>query len=173
MRTITKITVSELETILRNLPAGGNFVSVQMATDPKMRKTGNPFFGRVKKHAIVNCQIQADYENAVNAKRTREGLTADFQAAPRTWGQRIGNTCLIEHKDKMYMAFRALKCLKTTYRDLQGRFLPRRDVESLKDYLQKSTSNRQQTDTEIVWRTVTLDNIRRININKQRFEITS
>ena len=173
MTNTTKITVAELETMLMDLKPGANFITVGMATVPRMRKTANPFFGKVRKHATVNVQIQADYENAVNAQRTREGKTANFDAKPRVWGERVGDTCLIDNKGRKYMAFRAMRCLKSTLRDLQGRFLSLGDLESVKGFIYVSKSKRQKTDVEIIWRTVALDNIRRININKTRYEIVA
>ena len=48
-------------------------------TEPKMRKTNNPYFGRVEKQTTAtNARFGVDYENAVNGKLEKEGLTADF-----------------------------------------------------------------------------------------------
>jgi len=171
MTNTTKITVAELETMLAGLGKGANIITVGMATVPRMRKTGNPWFGNVRKHAIAHVQIQADYENAVNAQRRKEGKADDFQAQPRVWGERVGDTCLIDNKGRKYMAFRALRCLKSTLRDLQGHFLPADDVAAIKTFVYVSKSKTQQTDTEVMWRTVALDNVRRININRKRYKV--
>ena len=165
------ITVADLETKLAALPKGANIITVQMATVPRMQKTGNPYFDKVRKYAIANVQIQADYENAVNAQRRKEGKADDFKAQPRVWGERIGNTCLIAHKGRKYMAFRALRCLKSTLRDTRGRFLCDTAIEHIKTFMYVSKSKTQKVDTEIVWRTVALDNVRRININRERYEV--
>jgi len=165
------ITVEQLETMLADLKPGANMITIGMATTPKMRKTGNDYFGKIRKHATANVQIQLDYERAVNAQRVREGNTDIFKAQPRTWGERVGKTCLIEHKGKKYMAFRALRCLKSTLRDLEGHFLTNDVLETVKGFMSKSKSKTQKTDKEIVWRTVSLDNVTRININKKRYKI--
>jgi hypothetical protein len=171
MTNTMKITVAELEAMLASLKPGANIITLSMATTPRMRKTGNMYFGKVRKHATANVQIQADYERAINAQRTREGKPSDFKAQPRVWGERIGNTCLIDNNGRKYMAFRALRCLRSTLRDLQGHFLPENVVEAIKGFIYVSKSKTQKTDVEIIWRTVALENVRRININKKRYEV--
>lgn len=56
-------------------------VVINTETEPRMRKTNNPYFGRVRKVTrMTNVAIGYGYENSVNARLEREGKDADFQA---------------------------------------------------------------------------------------------
>jgi len=168
-KAMKKITVAELEAMLLSLPKRANIITIQTATPLKMRKTDNPHYGQVFKHSTVNVQIQSDYENAVNLRRAKEGKPADFIAQARTWGERVDDTCVVEHKGTKYMAYRALRCLKTKLRDPRGRFVSRNAL--LRWIPQAGKAKKQGLENEIIWRTPKLQNIRRININRKRFEI--
>lgn len=171
-----KITVNKLKDVLLNMKSGANFVTVQTITPLDMNKGGrggvpvNPFTDKgIMKVATVNCQLQSDYENAVNAQLKREGKPANFVAAARVWGKRVGDTCVVEHNGEHYMAYRAIKCLKTRLIDSKGHFV---SEAALAPWIkEKSPNARQGTDKEIIWRTPKLSNIRRIHINKKKFEI--
>lgn len=56
-------------------------VVINTETEPRMRKTNNPYFGRVRKITrMTNVAIGYNYENVVNARLGREGKENDFQA---------------------------------------------------------------------------------------------
>lgn len=56
-------------------------VEIFTETEPAMRKTGNPFIGRVKKLThYVNAILGVDYQNAVNNRLTRNGSEANYQS---------------------------------------------------------------------------------------------
>jgi hypothetical protein len=71
--------------------------TIVTATEPKMRKTGNPYYGRVTKLATANVFVNFIYGNAVNRQRLREGGAGDFRPEPRAWGERIEGTGLVRH----------------------------------------------------------------------------
>ena len=171
-----KITVAELKKKLLNLSKGANIVTVQTITPAKMNKGGrggvavNPFIDKgIQKVSMINCQLQSDYENVVNNQLAREGKAKTFTAAARVWGSRVNDTSVVEHNGEFYMAYRALKCLRTRLMDAKGRFV---SEDAVKPWISKpSKAKRQGTDTEIVWRTPKLSNIRKIHINRKRYEV--
>ena len=75
----------QVEIISANLRAGQFGYTITTATEPKMNKTGNPFYGRVQKISVYeNAMLGCSYENIVNNRREAEGNTADFEAqAPK------------------------------------------------------------------------------------------
>jgi hypothetical protein len=60
-------------------------VEVTTNTEPSMRKTNNPYLGRVRKVSVYrNAILGVDYENAVNGRLERKGEVADYKAdAPK------------------------------------------------------------------------------------------
>jgi hypothetical protein len=72
-----------------NVSRGTFGISMITLTEPKMRKTNNPYFGRVHKASyMTNVALGYDYENVINAKLERKGLANDFVAEKpkgKTW----------------------------------------------------------------------------------------
>lgn len=65
----------------KNVSRGTFGISLITLTEPKMRKTNNPFYGRVHKASyMTNVALGYDYENSVNNRLDKKGLEADFQA---------------------------------------------------------------------------------------------
>lgn len=58
-------------------------VGIVTRTEPKMRKTGNPYAGRVLKITEANVFANCDYQDRVNRQLEREGKAADFVAGQR------------------------------------------------------------------------------------------
>jgi len=166
---MNKITVDELRHSLEELPAGATFVSVVQVTPADMNKTNNPFYGKVFKVAKLQGVLDGDYTKAVNRQRLREGKAADFVSQPRKWGQRVGDTCLIEHKGTYYLEVRVLRTLRSRLVDESGRFMAKSKVAAF--LKAESGAPQQDLDKEIVIRTPKLENLRRIAIKGQRFEI--
>ena len=71
--------MEDLRSFVSTLTKGTFGIVIETETEPRMRKTDNPYFGRVTKRSrIVNVAIGYDYENVVNNRREREGKAADF-----------------------------------------------------------------------------------------------
>lgn len=69
------ITKAELVEKLLNLRNGSHtFGSVVLATEPKMNKKGNPFFGRVTKLAKWSFGVNTEYYTKVVKEMERQGL---------------------------------------------------------------------------------------------------
>ena len=110
-------------------------VILTTVTTPEMRKTGNPYLGRVQRYAQRLCTIGASYEDRVNDTREAQGMPRDFVAGPLPWGQRVEGTPLITHKGRVYVQVIVEKLLTIEDSidgtlDLDGAlkpFLPERD----------------------------------------------
>lgn len=103
-------TISARETISRDAlltllleSKGSKFVSLKTRTPVRMRKTNNPFHGRVEKISTIRGLIGFKYQNSVNSKRKAEGNDTEFVAGPRPWGRRIEGAPVVEHKGKHYV----------------------------------------------------------------------
>lgn len=67
---------------------GATFVSVILETEPKMKKTNNKFYGKVKKISRISGIINFDYETAVNRRLEKEGKEPKFKAQ-QSWHRHI------------------------------------------------------------------------------------
>ena len=136
--------------MLRN--KGASAVTIVARTEPKMRKTGNPFgSGEVFKVARVNGMIGWNYANSVNNQREREGGTADFVAKPRHWGERIDGTPLVEHKGNYYLEMKVEKSLDYRFEDSSGVELDDSTIDEIKRFLPvKKQAETQQTEKPII-----------------------
>ena len=155
MKTITKKELIELVNGIK----GTTFISADIASEPKMRKTDNPYLGATKVTTLSGA-INFDYESSVNNQLDREGKEADFKAAPRSWGQHVDNW--IEHKGNYYLPIK-----------VQGHSDPifihegnKIDKEVLKPFLYESHKphTQEELDKEVVVRDVKIENIRVIRI---------
>ena len=86
MNKIKNITAAELlNDLLPSLAKRGAVMAeLHTSTEPKMRKTNNPFFGGVRKVSAVNVTFGANYQSAVNRRMDKEGVEGEFKAES-TW----------------------------------------------------------------------------------------
>jgi len=162
MKAITK---GELATLLSGI-RGATFATLITETDARLKKTGNPF-GDVRKVSRVNVCLGFQYEAAVNRQRTREGSEADFEAAPRQWGQRLPGSMLVEHKGKLYLETKVERSLGCVYLDAKGKEL---SAEQVAPFLPaRSGSSRQETEKEILVRDYALESIRSLSFGGEQY----
>jgi hypothetical protein len=144
---------------LKNLH-GATIVTLTASTQPKL-KSGSNLTG-LTKLSTVQAIIGASYANCVNNQREREGLEQDFKPEPRKWGERAG--CLVHHKGKIYLECRILKSLGHMYW-LNG---PVPD-DRVKPFL-PTTSSRQGTEKEIIWRDYSLTSLQKVSMLGKVYE---
>lgn len=154
---------------------GTTFATLETVTDPDMRKTGNPYVGRVKKHTRINCTFGANYENAVNRQGEREGLenAGEFEALKLPYGNWLVPHKLIEHKGAVQVRVMCNPHMKpdVSY-TLDGQPM---DVSVIKPFMpEKKASARQEEfgiEREVVPRNYKLESIKAITVNGTRYEI--
>lgn len=158
---------------------GATFVEIVTNTEPKMRKTGNPYYGRVRRIARRNGMLGTSYENDVNNQRHRENQPLDDEGqvepfvAEALWkgkGQHVGPN-LARHTEtgEEYLVFFPAR------RDAQGNPIADEDQwlidgnpvpkETIEPYLVAGNSEKQQVTRKIPWRTIGLSNVRQIKID--------
>lgn len=76
------ITHAQLLEILQQLDHAQP-VGIVTRTEPKMRKTGNDYFGRITKITEANVFTNCDWERRVRKAQEREGKDTTFQAGAR------------------------------------------------------------------------------------------
>ena len=94
---------------------GAKPATILSETEVEMRKTGNPYAGRVTKICRAHVFINFIYSNSVNNQIRKEGGEPEFVAHQRKWGQRIIRedgtvTPIVEHTNKQGLHSTYLEC---------------------------------------------------------------
>jgi len=177
---MAKITIEKLVEILSQRK-GATFISLVSETAPKMRKTANPYYGRVTRLAERSGMVGVCYESAVNRQREREGHDEYF-TAESMWGgkgERI-NSCFCRHKEtgKIYLVFYPTKVdnngkpIASQDRwSVDGRECDPETYKEIKRFLPEHSAPKQELTKEIPWRVFGLETIRQLKIDGQIYEI--
>jgi hypothetical protein len=150
--------------IIKNLSTPTTAI-VTTLTDVKMNKKDvetksrlNPYLGAQKK-CVMKVELASNYENAVNEQRKIEEKTADFQSSSRTWGQSLGNG-IVENNNKIYVGFIVKDVISTEYFVDDSAI----DKKELDAFIPKKQSSSQGVDTEVIYRTVAIENILKLEL---------
>lgn len=148
---------------------GATFVSIDIATTPRMKKTNNPYFDKVTSASTLSGQINYDYENSINLQLEREGSESagNFKSQPRSWGSWEDNW--ITHKGEHYLPVRVLSRGESVF-FVDGEKI---DIDKIKPFLHESKHPKTQEDLEkkIAVRDIKISNIQIIRINKEEYRV--
>ena len=154
---------------------GNTFATLSTDTVPDMNKTGNPYFGRLRKLSKVNVSIGAIYENGVNRQAGREGNedAGEFVAAPLAYGEWLVPHKLILHKGEIQVRATMTQNVKPEVSYLyDGEPIETALVEP---YLKKKAVSRRQEDfgneKQVIPRNYKLSSIKEITINGTHYTI--
>ncbi len=158
---------------------GAFFATIVAETDPRMKKTGNPYVGAMKL-SRVNGLFNWIYGNAVNRQRVRENQPLDpageveyFEPHARKWGNRLRRpdgtvTPLVEHKGQHYIEVKVERSLGYEYR-LDGTTLDPKAVEAFLP--ERKEGARQEVDNPVILRDYAIESIRQITLDGIVYEI--
>jgi hypothetical protein len=160
---------------------GARMVKLAVEVEPTMRKTGNPYVGRVVKQSFVMGVIGFRYENSVNNRRMVEAnpetqKAADavevFIAEPRKWGVHIEGTPLVEHKGQRYLEVKIERTLGTEYR-LDGQPVDPETLVAIKAFMpEREEGARQELEKPVVLRDYKLSSIRQVVMDGLTLDVT-
>jgi hypothetical protein len=173
MKNTVKITKAQLISMLLNWNFGAQPANVQYMTSPALNKEGKQLFGMVSKIAAVGCMIGYDFEKSVNNQLAREGKVADFKVKPLWKGKGIHkNAQLVEHEDskELYLSYKYQQTFKAFHFDAALNFIPK---AMLKPFLtgSKPTNQGVAEGSEVLPRTLKIENIRKIKMKKITYVI--
>ena len=153
------VTTNELQEEIGKVACSA--ISIDIESEPRMRKTGNPFMG-VTKSVTLNGLLGSKYSNIVNNQLGREDKNLDFQAQRPAWFEYLTDSKVLgtnrnKPMETIYLAMKVQGSSTPIYR-LNGQDIP---VQDLREFLYDSTKPHTQSnlDTEVVWRTVKLSSI--------------
>jgi len=149
---------------------GTTGISIDTVTEPKMRKTNNPYFGRITKHCTMNGMIGFDYENSVNNQASREGKKTR-KAKPRAWGVLTADRIFVTHKDEYYLQVKVQSLSDTpVYFDGDTEI----DKEVIKPFLVESSgksSTQADIEKEVIVRDVKMSNVKEMRFAGGEYKI--
>jgi hypothetical protein len=162
----TVISQQDFAALLR--ARGGAFpVSVLTRTEPKLKKTGNPYADRgVVRITKRNGFVGGDYESIANNKREKDGGERDFEAGSLPWGTHL-DRYFIGHKDALYLKFFPIRAAVEGIDEWQtsdGQPVP---FDAIAPFLPE----RKEADSGVPWRVITLRNIIEATLNGEEYVI--
>jgi len=101
------ITKEQLLNGIRSLPKAA-IITLTAEIDPDLKKTNNPYYGRIKKVITINCSLGMDYEASVNRQRERENKETDFIVEHHRWADFVENA-LVENRNTGEFALRVIE----------------------------------------------------------------
>jgi hypothetical protein len=173
-RVVQSITRERLFDMLSVLK-GATIITFVAKTEPKMRKTGNPFVGNVWKWAKVNGILNFHYDKAVLKRLEKEGKSADEFKQGSSWHEpvmvdnKLTPFCKHKTNGKFYLRFMLKGAIESEYRQNDGTPIDFKDIE--KFIPEKSDYANQGTDDPIIFLTYGLESIQQITMNGETFQI--
>ena len=149
---------------------GATFVTVVTNTEPRMRKTNNPFYGKLRKVARYNGQVNFQYDGAVERQLVKEGKSLDEFRRGESWHVPVIRddgtlTPFCQHKGNgsRYLRFRLLNVIDSRFEMSDGTPV---DESKVKEFLQTGNNYANQgTDDPVKIITVALDNVESLTAN--------
>ena len=167
---MAKVTSDELVQILMKRK-GATIVSLKACTDARLRKKNNPI-GPCWKLASVVGMIGWNYTNSINNQRAREGHEEYFEALPRSWGQRISGTPLVEYNGKYYLEVKVERILEVSYvRNSDGSMVTYDEISMFLPT--KRVNERAETEKNIYPTDYAVENIREIKLDGVVYEVVA
>lgn len=139
-------------------------VDIETATEPQMKKSGNPYLGRVKKHtAYLGVDFGTTYAEEVNKRRLEEGKSADFVANKSPYEEIEGNPYFVCKGEQTYLRVLLNKDCKTkTIWEIDERPATEQEIAEIKGFLYSkgAGSGRQGLDeSKVEMRVIKTENI--------------
>lgn len=147
-------------------------IRLDSVTVPTMRKTGNPYVGRVtKRSTILGIIGNWIYEDAVNRQRQREGKKANFVAESPSWGTNEAGSPYRTNRDSLYLNVKVERCLSTVL-CLDGVPATGDELAAIQTFIPaKTEAPKQALDKPIIYRSYKLESIVGLKIGGQEFRV--
>lgn len=166
--------MTNLNTVLNNNVNGMTFIGLDTSTEPRLKGgKSNPYKGRVRK-VMTGANVMVfqnktinGYDAMVKRRLTKEGKDpSTFKLSPRTWGSRLPNTPVVEHKGKYYLEVIFLSSGKVHY-EVDGVVTDPSDIVGLD--LDKQEGRQGGLNDKVIIRTFAVENITKLTINKDDY----
>jgi hypothetical protein len=166
------ISIGSIESFCSNLTRNTFGIVVTANTEPKMRKTNNPYMGRVRKvSTYTNVALGRDYQAAVNSRLEQSGEKADFVAAPPRGMHHYGQGGFLLQSDsdesKYYLRLTMNRNTKIESRYMvDGRAATDAEVAEIKTFLPSVAPSAKQAASGLSDE----DQVRLVSVNIENIE---
>lgn len=163
-----KITAEEFVKLV-NERDSAEFISMDVQTEPKMRKTGNPYLGCTKSSTISGI-LGFDYETSVNNQLAREDKEQIFEVKSRPWGVRIDRHW-VTHKDNLYLSVKVEGASEPIYLKDGSKI----SDEDIKPFIYERSEPKSQTEVgvekAVKYMDINVNNIQLVRIRGEEYMI--
>ena len=167
-------TVSEMIQMIGSEVKGTTIVTVDIETDPRMRKTGNPFLSRgVVKRSTLNGMIGFDYSNGINRRAGKEGKE-ERQAKSRAWGVLTPDRLFVTHKGEFYLQLQVENVTKAPrFFDRDGIEIPKADIEPFLPKRASEGSTQADIENKLIVRDIKMSNVKSIRFKGEDYKLVA
>lgn len=158
---------------------GATPITIIAHTEPKMRKTANPFYGRIYKASRVNGMVNFQYDAGVLRRLENEGKSADNFRQGQSWHEAVLTadgklTPFCKHKQngEYYLRFMLRGTIQSEYRWIaDDQPLTDSQLDNLNVFIQKSDYSNQGLTDPLVFLTYKMESIKIVTVNKQTYMV--
>ena len=154
------VSVTELELLNVFKEIGVNFkpksdlINVVLSTTPKLKKTGNPYFGGVTKHSTSNYKLLQNYQKRVETNGENEGIPKEENTfeSEKSSGKHHISPCVLQSDTDENVFYLNLEYFEEV-RPKSEFFFNGEPIERelLEDFLPKKSENNKQPQDRKVW----------------------
>jgi len=136
---------------ISSMPKGVFGVHVTVMTEPKMNKTGNQFYGRVRKVTdYFNIQLGTDYANTINNRLEKQGEEGNYVAEKAKGMHRYNDYFMQSDKDEnqfyLNIIFNKAESHTETAWMVDGRLATEEEIKEFTAFIPKSSPCKKQED---------------------------
>lgn len=171
---VLTINQAEFRNVIESI-RGVSFASIQSVTELDMRKTGNPFHGKIAKVSKILAIVgNWNYERSLENQAKRENVETEFEIKPRKWGFRLNDSGIVEHKGRMYLECKVEKSFDSRIVWFDGRYVSNSDIETIRSFMpiRKESSTQDAIGKKVILRDYAFDSIRKIKLGGITYRIT-
>ena len=127
-------------------------VQVVTFTEPRMRKTNNPFLGRVRKVAnYTHIALGTDYKRTIESRMEKLGIEGEYNVEKAKGMHRYNDFFMQSDKDEnqFYLNIifdRSMESHVESYYMIDGRLANEEEVEGIKGFLYEQGDCKKQND---------------------------
>lgn len=170
---VLMINQAEFRNVIESI-RGVSFASIRSVTQLDMRKTGNPFHGKISKVSKVLAIVgNWSYEQSLINQAKRENVETEFEIKPRKWGVRLNDSGIVEHNGRLYLECKIQKCFDSRIVWSDGRYLSHDEIDSVRSFMpiRKESSTQDSIEKKIILRDYAFDSIRKIKLGGITYRI--
>ena len=165
--------MTNLKTLLEAVN-GATFISIDTSTEPRLKGGKKNAYKGITRKIMTGANVMVfqnksinGYDAMVKRRLEKEGKDpASFSLSPRTWGTRLPNTPIVEHKGQYYLEVIFLNAGDVHY-EVNGVVTDPATITGLD--LDHTEAKQGGLNDKVIIRTFKIDSLTSITINKETY----